>query len=103
MYAVVDNKGQQYRVELGEEVLMDRMDVQEGEKLEFNRVLLVSGEDVEPRVGQPTVDNAHVSGEVVAHEKGPKLTSVRYKGPSQTKMGHRQDYTRVRITDIQTE
>ncbi|MFW6044669.1 MAG: 50S ribosomal protein L21 [Planctomycetota bacterium] len=103
MYAVVDNKGQQYRVELGEEVLMDRMNVQEGEKLEFNRVLLVSGEDVEPRVGQPTVDNAHVSGEVVAHEKGPKLTSVRYKGPSQTKMGHRQDYTRVRITDIQTE
>lgn len=103
MYAVIDNKGQQYKVELGEEVQMDRLDTPEGELVEFDRVLLVSGEDEEPRVGQPTVEGARVLGEVVAHERGPKLISVRYKGPTQTKMGHRQDYTRVKIHEIHPE
>ena len=104
MYAVVDNKGQQYKVELGEEVLMDRLDTPEGELVQFDRVLMVSGdEDQEPLIGTPEVKGARVLGEVLRHERGPKLISVRYKGPSQTKMGHRQDYTRVKIREIHPE
>jgi large subunit ribosomal protein L21 len=104
MYAVIDNKGQQYKVELGEEVLMDRLDTPEGELVQFDRVLMVSGEeDQEPRIGQPQVEGARVLGEVLRHERGPKLTGVRYKGPTQTKMGHRQDYTRVKIREIHPE
>lgn len=104
MYAVIDHKGQQYKAVLGEDMQMDRLDTPEGELVEFDRVLMISGEeDHEPRIGQPTVDGARVLAEVVAHERGPKLVSVRYKGPSQTKMGHRQDYTRVKIHEIHPE
>ncbi len=104
MYAVIDHKGQQYKAVLGEDLQMDRLDIPEGEPVEFDRVLMISGEEEqEPLVGQPTVDGAHVKGEVVAHERGPKIVSVRYKGPSQSKIGHRQDYTRVKIQEIQPE
>lgn len=104
MYAVIDHKGQQYKAVLGEDLQMDRLDTPEGELVEFDRVLMVSGEEGHgPRIGQPAVEGARVLGEVVAHERGPKVISVRYKGPSQTKMGHRQDYSRVMIHEIHPE
>ena len=103
MYAVIDHKGQQYKAVLGEDLQMDRLDKSEGELVEFDRVLMISDDEHEPRIGQPTVAGARVVGEILAHERGPKIISVRYKGPTQTKTGHRQDYTRVKIRDIQPE
>ena len=101
MYAVVDQGGNQYKVELGEEILVDRMDETEGELVELPRVLMVGEEeDSAPRIGQPEVEGARVLAEILAHERGPKVTTVRYKGPSQTKIGHRQDLTRLKILEI---
>jgi len=104
MYAVIDSSGKQYKVELGEEVLVDRMAAPAGELVEFDRILMVGGEDDhEPRIGQPQVEGARVLAEVLRHERGPKVVSVRYKGHSETKIGHRQDYTRVKIREIHPE
>ena len=101
MYAVIDNQGKQYKVSTGDEVLVDLMPGERGDKVEFDRILLVGGlEGKEPVVGRPNIDGARVVGEVVRHEKGPKVVIVRYKGPNQTKKGHRQKYTRVRIDEI---
>ena len=104
MYAVIDNKGKQYKVELGEQVVVDLLDVPEGELVEFDRVLMVGGQEgSEPRLGRPQLDGARVLAEVVRHEKGPKVTTLRYKGPYETKKGHRQKYTRVVIREIHPE
>jgi large subunit ribosomal protein L21 len=101
MYAVIDHKGKQYKVQTGEEVLVDLMRADEGELVQFDRVLAVGGEG-EPRIGTPQVPGARVLAEVVRHEKGPKLTMMRHQATKnrQAKMGHRQKYTRVIIREI---
>lgn len=101
MYAVIDIKGQQHKVNPGEEILIDRMDATEGEFIEFDRVLMVGDiEDGEPMIGQPALEGARVLAEVVSHERGPKVETIRFNGPSETKIGHRQDYTRIRVREI---
>lgn len=101
MYAVVNERGKQYRVAEGEEVLIDSLNVSEGELIEFDNVLMVGGcEGAEPMIGRPRLGGARVLAEVLRHERGPKIHTVRFKGPSQTTIGHRQDYTRVRIKEI---
>ena len=102
MYAIIDNKGKQYKVQAGEELLLDLLDVPEGELVQFDRVLMIGGEDgKEPRVGRPRLEGARVLGEVIRHEKGPKLTMLHYyRGPRSTKQGHRQRYRRVVIREI---
>ena len=104
MYAVIDNRGKQYVVELGDEVQVDLLDAEPGEWVEFDRVLMVGGEDGQkPRIGRPQIEGAIVRAEVVRHEKGRKLVTLRYSGPHQTKKGHRQKYTRVVIREIRPE
>jgi len=104
MYAVIDDKGKQYKVELGEVLQVDLTDAEPGEWIEFDRVLMVGGEDgQEPRIGRPHVEGAVVRAEVIKHEKGRKVITLRYKGPNQTKKGHRQKYTRVVIREIRPE
>jgi len=104
MYAVIDDKGKQYKVETGDELRVDLLDAQEGELVAFDRVLLIGdGNDV--RVGTPQVPGARVLAEVVRHEKGPKLTMMRFQATKnrQAKMGHRQKYSRVIIREIHPE
>jgi large subunit ribosomal protein L21 len=103
VYAVIEDSGQQFRVSEGDVLNVDLRDLAEGaEEIEFDRVLLVSG-DGDIRVGTPLVDGAKVIGEVVADEvKGPKLQVAQWrrrKG-SRRKVGHRQRYLQVRITRI---
>jgi len=101
MYAIVDNKGKQYKVTAGEQVLVDLMDAEEGDKVEFDRVLLLGDlEGGEPRVGRPVVEGALVTGRVVGHEKGPKLRMAKGHKGKWVQKGHRQRYTRVEIKDI---
>jgi len=79
MYAVFDHKGKQYKSAAGEELLVDHLPVPVGELVEFDRVLMIGGEEGRPpRIGQPQVEGARVLAEVVRHEKGPKLISLRY-------------------------
>jgi large subunit ribosomal protein L21 len=104
MYAVIDNNGKQYKVRTGEEVQVDLLNAEEGQLVEFDRVLMVGGEG-EPKIGAPQVDGARVLAEVLRHEKGPKLTMMRFQARKnrQAKKGHRQQYTRVIIREIHPE
>ena len=104
MYAIIDNHGKQYRVEPGDEVRVDLMSAQEGELVEFDRVLMV-GDNGRTRVGTPQLPGARVLAEVLRHEKGPKLTMLRHQATKnrQAKKGHRQRYTRVLIREIHPE
>ncbi len=104
MYAVIDDKGKQYKVETGNELRVDLMPADEGELVEFDRVLMI-GNGEQMRIGTPTVPGARVLAEVLRHEKGPKLTMMRTQATKmrQSKKGHRQKYTRLLIREIHPE
>ena len=102
MYAVIEAGGKQYRVELGSELTIDRLDVTAGETIELGRVLLVADGD-SASVGQPVVDGAKVTADVVRQDRGEKLVVFKYRPKARTRVkhGHRQDLTIVRIADIE--
>ena len=103
MYAVIRDRNRQTTVRTGDVILCDlQADAQPGETLRFEEVLLV-GNEGEVRVGSPTVAGVAVTGEVLGVEKGPKVIAFRFKRRKnvRVKRGHRQRYTRVRITAIE--
>ena len=71
MYAVIETGGKQYRVELGSEIAVDRLDVEPGQTIDLERVLLVADGD-EAAVGRPLVEGAKVSANVVRQDRGVK-------------------------------
>jgi large subunit ribosomal protein L21 len=101
MYAVIETGGKQYRVELGSEIEVDRMDVQPGQTIELQRVLLVADGE-QAAIGQPVVDGARVSASVLRQSRGDKIVVFKYKPKARTrvKQGHRADLTVLRIADI---
>ncbi len=101
MYAVVRSGGRQYRVEEGDQFLVEKLPVEVGQQITLDEVLLVAG-DAEVRIGTPLVEGAKVLATVVAQEKGPKIRIFKYR-PKQRyrrRMGHRQTYTRLRVDEI---
>ena len=101
MYAVIETGGKQYRVEVGTELEVELLDAEPGKTVKLERVLLVADGD-DASIGQPLVDGAAVSAEVVRQDRGPKLISFKYrpKARSRVKKGHRQELTILRISDI---
>ena len=101
MYAVIETGGKQYRVEVGTELQVDLLDVEPGQSVTLERVLLV-GDGDETAVGQPVVANAAVEAEVLRRDRGEKLIVFKYRPKARTrvKKGHRQDHTILRINDI---
>ena len=101
MYAVIETGGKQYRVEPGETVLVERLDGQPGEDVEFGDVLLIADDD-SVSVGRPRVDGAKVTGEIVQHGLGKKLIVYKFhrRKDYRRKNGHRQVYTAVKIHDV---
>ena len=103
MYAIIEACGKQYKVEEGEVVFFEKLDVEEGKKVTFDNVILVSDEkDVE--IVNLYVKCAKVEGKVVSHGKGKKIIVFKMKAKKneRTKQGHRQPYTKVEITKIKT-
>jgi len=100
MYAVIATGGKQYRVSLGEVVRVEKIEVEPGKEVIFDRVLMVSGEKT--LVGTPLVKGAQVIGEVVKQGKTKKVITYKYKPRkhSRKKLGHRQSYTEVKIKEI---
>ena len=101
MYAVVETGGKQYRVQEGDTILVEKLDVAVGEKFVFERVLMISdGETI--KVGTPIVDSCNVYGTVVEHGKGEKLVIFKYKAKKdyRKKQGHRQPYTMIKIEKV---
>ncbi len=101
MYAVVSSGGKQYRVEAGNELIIERPGVDDGATITFDRILLV-GDGEAVTVGTPTVAGATVRGTVLGEALGPKLIIFKFKQKAtyRRKNGHRQHLTRVRIDEI---
>lgn len=101
MYAVIESGGKQYRVEVGTELELELLDVEPGQSLTLDRVLLI-GDDDETAIGRPLVANASVEAEVLRRDRGPKLIVFKYrpKARRRVKKGHRQEHTILRITDV---
>ena len=101
MYAVLETGSKQYRVAKGDTLEIERLDVEAGKPFTFDRVLLVNN-DGKLSVGSPTVASASVTADVVAHKRGEKKIAFkmkRRKGYHRT-VGHRQELTVVKITEI---
>ena len=101
MYAVVETGGKQYRVQEGDVIAVEKLDVAVGEKITFDKVLLISdGEKV--KVGAPYVESCNVAGTVVEHGKGKKVIIFKYKAKKdyRKKQGHRQPYTMIKIEKV---
>lgn len=101
MYAVIEACGKQYKVTKGDVVFFEKLDVEEGKKVTFDKVVLLSN-DGKVEVGAPYVKGIKVEGKVVAHGKGKKIIVFKYKAKKnyKRKQGHRQPYTKVEITAI---
>jgi large subunit ribosomal protein L21 len=101
MYAVIETGGKQYRVNKGDVIKVEKLTVDVGQKVDFDRVLLV-GEGSDVKVGNPLVDGASVSGTVVEQDRHRKIVVFKMKRRKgyRRKQGHRQDYTGVLIDKI---
>ncbi|MFI5176077.1 MAG: 50S ribosomal protein L21 [Terriglobia bacterium] len=101
MYAVICSGGKQYRVQPGETIRVDKLDVEVGQNVKFDEVLAVKTE-TDFKVGTPVVAGASVSGTVVDHGRADKIIVFKFKRKKQykKKTGHRQDFTAVKIADI---
>src|SRR5687767_6048138 len=101
MYAVIETGGKQYRVAAGDTLEIERIDAEAGKTFTFDRVLFVANEG-KFTVGSPTVDKASIVADVVEHIRGKKEVAFkmrRRKGYHRT-VGHRQELTRIRISEI---
>ena len=101
MYAIISEGGRQFKVEEGQELDIDYRDLSAGNQITFDRVLACR-DDETLNVGQPVLEGASVTAEVIAIAQGPKLTvqKTRRRKNSRRKTGHRQLYTRVKINKI---
>ena len=101
MYAIVDIAGQQYKVEKDQKVFVNRLEGEEGSKVDFDQVLLVDNEG-KVQVGAPLVKDMVVSASIVSHLKGDtvKVFKKKRRKGYEKKQGHRQNYTEIKIKDI---
>jgi large subunit ribosomal protein L21 len=98
-YAIVKTGGKQYRVEPGQQLLVERLKADEGATVDLEPLLYRSDKTV---FGKDDLGKVKVAAKIVGHERGPKLTVFKFK-PKQgykRKNGHRQDLTRIEITEI---
>ncbi len=101
MYAVLETGGKQYRVQVGDEITVEKLGVEADQEVVFDKVLAV-GEGSDLRIGSPYVEGASVKGTVVENGKGKKIIVFKYKAKKdyRKKRGHRQPYTTVKIDSI---
>ncbi|MDQ2808115.1 MAG: 50S ribosomal protein L21 [Chloroflexota bacterium] len=102
MYAIVKTGGHQYKVQVGDQLDVEKLPVAAGEQIELNDVLMVSGDDDSVQIGNPLLTGARVTATVVNQHRGEKIVVFKYKPKKRyrRKMGHRQDLTRLSITGI---
>ena len=101
MYAIIESCGKQYKVAEGDVVFFEKLDAEEGKKVTFDKVILVS-EEGKVQVGNPYVKGVKVEGKVISHGKAKKIIVFKMKPKKnyRRKQGHRQPYTKVEIKAI---
>ena len=102
MYAIVRSGGRQHRVAVGDVLEVDRTDAEVGSSLALQPVLLVDGDTVTS--DSAALGNVSVTAEVLAETKGPKIHILKFKNKTgyRKRQGHRQRYTQVKVTEIQS-
>jgi len=101
VYAIIETGGKQYRVEIGDIIDVELLGAEKGSKVEIKNVLFVNNGSA-VKVGKPHVDGSVVIGELMQEVRGPKVISFKYKKRKnyRRKVGHRQNYSRLKITEI---
>jgi large subunit ribosomal protein L21 len=100
MYAILRTGGKQYKVSPGDVIRVELLPGEPGSEVEFNHIFAVRTTTL--TVGSPLVENAKVVGTIVRNDRAPKVRVLKYKRKKQYRrtIGHRQDYSEVRINDI---
>ncbi len=102
MFAIIETGGKQYKVNEGDIIFIEKLDVAEGETVTFDHVMAISaGEAV--KFGTPVIEGAKVTANVLKNGKAKKIYVMKYKPKKneKKKIGHRQPYTKVQITAIE--
>lgn len=101
MYAIIETGGKQYKVSEGDVIFIEKLEVEEGAEVTFDKVLMV-GEGDDVKVGAPVVEGAAVKAKAVKNGKAKKVIvfKMKRKKNERKKKGHRQPYTKVEITAI---
>jgi len=104
MYAIIETGGKQYKVQNGDQIKVEKLNVEDGAAVVFDKVL-AAGEGADIKVGTPYLDGLTVEGKVVESGKGKKVVIFKYKAKKdyRKKQGHRQPYTLVEITAVAGE
>lgn len=102
MYAIIETGGKQYKVQKGDVLHVENLNIGEGEMVVFDKVLLASGDDGAIKLGKPYVEGASVSAKVLKNGKSKKIIVFKYKPKKniRKKKGHRQPFTRVEIENL---
>ncbi|MBI9063381.1 MAG: 50S ribosomal protein L21 [Marinilabiliaceae bacterium] len=102
MYAIVDIAGQQFKVEKERKIFVHRLSANEGDTVEFEKVLLTDNEG-DVKIGAPVLEGAKVTAKVLSHVKGDKVIVFKKKRRKgyKKKNGHRQFFTQIQIEEIQ--
>lgn len=104
MYAVIANGGKQYKVTQGQVIKLETINADAGNVVEFDQILLLAdGENI--TTGAPFLKNVKVTAEVLSHGRHDKINIIKFhrRKHHMKRMGHRQNYTQVKITDIVTK
>jgi large subunit ribosomal protein L21 len=101
MYAIVEIAGQQFKVEQNDEIFVHRLEGEPGKKIEFDQVLLLDN-DGKISIGKPLLEGTSITGQIVDHVRGDKVVVFKKKRRKgyEKESGHRQDFTRVMIENI---
>ena len=104
MYAIIETGGKQYKVQNGDQIKVEKLNVEDGAAVVFDKVL-AAGEGADIKVGTPYLEGLTVEGKVVESGKGKKVVIFKYKAKKdyRKKQGHRQPYTLVEITAVAGE
>lgn len=100
MFAIIETGGKQVKVEEGQSIFVEKLEVEEGAEFTFDKVLFVGGDNA--KVGVPTVEGATVTATVEKHGRGKKINVIKFKRRKNysRKQGHRQPYTKLTIDKI---
>lgn len=101
MYVIVEIAGQQFKVEKDSKIFVHRLDANEGDNIEFEKILLIDN-DGDVKVGAPTIENTKVKAKVLTHVKGDKVRVFKKKRRKgyQKSNGHRQQFSQIQIEEI---
>ncbi|KKR86669.1 MAG: 50S ribosomal protein L21 [Candidatus Uhrbacteria bacterium GW2011_GWF2_41_16] len=102
MFAIIRTGGKQYEVQEGQELKIEKLELEVGATMEFDVLLLADEEGKDVKVGTPLVSGAKVKAKVLEHGKADKVSVVKYKAKSRYRrnVGHRQPFTKIKIEKI---